>query len=147
MKSRVALVVLCVSLFAFAAQAQQLTPNEIFQSEGMLAEAELDVAAMEARELQLFAEALAQCGSGQFGDSPTPTYLCAVARDRHRIEFSRGRPIDQLMGSIRLQEELARIGEGSQAEIILRLGDIRRAFTTAANRRFLFLREQNEPEN
>ena len=126
------------NLLAPSFAEERLGPQQVFNDDAILAAAVANIASMSKDELDAFANFLASCSDDR--DNELVQHGCGVAREKYRIEFERGRPLDRLINSLEVTvmyfNSSEKVGRRVDGNAIKRLVDIQITLKQAANSAF-----------
>lgn len=125
--------------FNAPANADNLTPKEVFNSDQILDEATHDISSMSINEMHLLADAFAGC-TDELSNNPILQFECDTRQKRYLIEYSQNRAIDKLLRSaglyISLLRKASNMKDTETSRMILRLVDIESRLEKALNQQF-----------
>jgi hypothetical protein len=133
-KMRLAFVALTL-VVSTASMAQNPSRLAIFNSDETLKEAQNNISDMDANEIRLFADFLAQC-TNSLSEEKLIQNACDTAHARYDIEYGSDRPLDRLLWSIRLVEYALRNKIKIEDGAVSRLVDVVKALKSTTNRIF-----------
>jgi hypothetical protein len=148
MRVMIAALLLNWSLIAVA-QQQTFAPGSAganFNDDAILSLATLEISNMQRHEIDLLTDAVATCRITSLAEEEILRRQCEVARERYLVGYGDARPVDELLLSIRVVNNLIRLqGRGYPGEQIQRLVSVESRLARAISERNRQLRAQSMP--